>query len=117
MVPQPTTKQKYCNLGMVHEDMLVRKGVEPTAAKTLATFANFGISQSTWSSYRTVENHLERCKADTGKDLCLPFNLEKNPNFCSLVVGCQESKGNHDRKVLKWTKNGPYGIGIRLTLF
>ena len=92
MVPQPTTKQKYCNLGMVHEDMLVRKGVEPTAAKTLATFANFGISQSTWSSYRTVENHLERCKADTGKDLCLPFNLEKTLTFVAWLLDVRKVK-------------------------
>ena len=84
MNPVPSQKMKYCTMGMVSKEILIEKGIAPSAAKSLAKFANHGLSQSTWSSYKTVANHLERCSRETGVDMSLPFNTEKNSVICCL---------------------------------
>ena len=71
---------------MVKERTLIEKGLQPSAAKTLSTFANFGLSKSTWSSYQTVANHIKRCEEQTGKDLSLPFTLEKTLTFVAWMI-------------------------------
>ena len=71
---------------MFNEDVLISKGVCPYAAKSLAKFANFGLSQNTWASYRTVANHLVRCESDTGTDMSLPFDLEKTLTFVAWMI-------------------------------
>ena len=88
----PCTKTKYCQIGMVNELMLIGKGLQPSAAKALAAFANHGLAQATWSSYSTVANHLEKCENDTGKDLSLPFNTEKTLIFVAWLLEVRKVK-------------------------
>ena len=88
----PSLRNKYCQLGMVKERMLIQKGLQPSQAKLMANFANHGLAQSTWSSYSTVSNHLERCEKDTGRDLSLPFNTETTLVFVAWLLDVRKIK-------------------------
>ena len=71
---------------MVDEEVLIGKGISPNAATSLAKYANHGLAQATWSSYKTVENHIDRCERETRKDLSLPFNIEKTLTFVAWLI-------------------------------
>ena len=100
VVPTATSTQKYSNLGMVTGEVLQRKGINRIYSETLAKFANFGVSKSTWSSYRTVANHLDRCKAKTGLDTTLPFNARKTLIFVGWMIEERELKAVSIEKYL-----------------
>ena len=99
-VPVPTAKQKYSKYGMVKESVLMNKGIQPETAQTLAHFANFGLSKSSWSSYQTVENHLERCESATGKNMSLPFTLGKTLTFVGWLIEERQVKSKTIEKYL-----------------
>lgn len=52
----------------------------------MTTFAHFGLAEATWSSYQTVANHIQRCEDHTGKDLSLPFTLEKTLTLVAWMI-------------------------------
>ena len=100
VVPTAAVKQKYCGYGMVTEEVLIQKGIETNFAKTLARYANHGLAQSTWSSYRTVVNHIVRCEEYTGKNLCLPFDTEKTLTLVAWMIEVRELKASSIEKYL-----------------
>ena len=69
-------------------------------ASLLAKFANFGLAQSTWSCYKTVLNHLDRCENETGTDLSLPFNLHKTLTFVAWLMDERKVKASTIEKYL-----------------
>ena len=77
---------------MVQETTLVNKGLKPSSAKTLANYANHGLAQGTWSSYKTVWNHLSRCEEETGKDMSLPFTTETTLTFVAWLLESRKVK-------------------------
>ena len=84
--PAATKVQKYSKNGLVDMDIYKQKGIQSTAAKSLAIYANHGLSKSTWSSYKTVCNHIERCTTEKGQDISLPFNTGKILNFVAWLI-------------------------------
>ena len=77
---------------MMKENVLIDRGIHPTAAKTLTAYANYGLAKNTWSSYQTVRNHIERCESDMNVELSLPFNVEKTLTFVAWLMEVRKVK-------------------------
>ena len=49
-------------------------GLPPSIVMALVRAGNFSLAKSTWACYRTAENHLVRCEADTGVRMRFPMS-------------------------------------------
>ena len=75
-MPTATIRTKYSN--NVHAGYTVNGFKDhklPTPiVLAIVSAANHSLSKNTWSSYKTAENHLQRCEADTGIKIRLPMD-------------------------------------------
>ena len=63
--------------------------------QTIEELGNFGLSQKTWSSYKTAKRMWELCKDETNQDLTLPWTQREMLIFIDWLV--------NDRKVASST--------------
>ena len=75
----------------------------PRAQQMVIELGNFGLSQKTWSSYRTAKKMWDLCQNDTGSKLELPWSQRESIIFIDWLI--------HDRKVTSATINS-YLAGI-----
>ena len=85
---------------MMSSEALLKKGVRQEAADTLVKFANMGLTQTTWSSYKTVDNHIKRCQEDTGVDLSFPFSVDKTLTLVAWMMDKRKIRANSIDKYL-----------------
>jgi len=92
-------------------------GLEGDTAERLAEIANFGLSKSSWSNYKTAERMLMKCRKQTRKRLELPMDQKdiltfvewlarerkvKHGTICSYLAGLRQLhllKGHDEMKI------------------
>ncbi len=78
--------QKYGTKGGCAAELLAGLELPKDAARTLADLGNMGITNSTWSTYRTAKTMVEKCRMETKEDLSKPFNQRKILIFIDWLV-------------------------------
>ena len=54
--------------------------------QTVEELGNFGLSQKTWSSYKTAKRMWELCKDETNQDLTLPWTQRETLIFIFIFI-------------------------------
>ena len=85
---------------MMSSEALLRKGVRQEAADTLVKFANMGLTQTTWSLYKTFDNHIKRCQEDTRVDRSFPFSVDKALTLVAWMMDKRKIGANSIDKYL-----------------
>jgi hypothetical protein len=89
-----TGSQKYGMKGGCAAELLAGLELPTEAAKTLADLGNMGITNSTWSTYRTAKTMVEKCSHETKEDLAIPFNQRKILIFIDWLVRVRKVKAS-----------------------
>ena len=95
---------KYGEAGCCSSSSLAGTGLPQKRRESLARFVNLGLSQRTWSSYKTAERMWRRCEKDTEKKLELPWGQAETLLFLDWLLA--------DRRVSAATASS-YLAGIR----
>ena len=77
---------KYGPNGQINHATFQRFNLSSSQTKILSRTANHALAKSTWSSYTTAMNMLEKCSKETGKTLNLPLNEEKTLVFIAWLL-------------------------------
>ena len=99
-----TRGSKYSNQGLYTAMSFGSLELPETMREALAKIANHSLAARTWSTYRTVENQLQRCQDETGTLMTFPLT---NQNVIRFIHWLFES-----RKVSSSTVNS-YLAGLR----
>jgi hypothetical protein len=84
--------------------LLAGTGLPEKRRESVAKYVNLGLSQRTWSSYRTAERMWRRCELETGHKLELPWGQDESLFFLDWLL--------EDRKVSGATASS-YLAGMR----
>ena len=95
---------KYGPSGGCHPNLLSDTGLPEGRRKSIAKYVNLGLSQKTWSSYRTAERMWRRCELETRQKLELPWGQPQTLFFLDWLLA--------DRKVSAATASS-YLAGMR----
>jgi hypothetical protein len=63
-------------------------------ASALSELRNMGISNSTWSTYKTARTMIPKCQIETKVDLSIPFDKRKTLIFIDWLVRVRKLKGS-----------------------
>ncbi len=77
---------------MINKTTFRNLGLGSKAAENLANTGNFGLSQATWSNYKTAEKMLLRCSKDTGKKMELPLAQSQILFFIDWLIRARDTK-------------------------
>ena len=86
-----TDLTKFSKIGGCSELMSNKWDLPARARRTIEELGNFGLSQNTWSSYRTAKRMWDLCKTETGFSLDFPWGQRETIIFIDWLV--------NDRKV------------------
>ena len=87
LYPRPKVgTSKYGPAGLYNEKSFRRTGLSLVLCQQLANLANHSLSKSTWSSYKTVSKHLERCQKDLDFQFRFPMTNEQVLWFTAWLV-------------------------------
>ena len=78
--------EKYSGQGGFAEDIFLNLGLSRDHAAVLAQAGNFGLSASSWKTYKTAEHHLNACMADVGRRMRFPFSVGDVLTFIAWLV-------------------------------
>ena len=95
---------KFGREGGCNSNILGNWDLPARTRQTIEELGNFGLSQKTWSSYKTAKRMWELCREETGQELRLPWSQRETLIFIDWLV--------NDRKVAASTiKSYLAGIG------
>ena len=77
---------KYGPNGLYSESSFHKTGLSLAWCQYLANVANFSLSKSTWSSYKTVQNHLATCQRDFSIRFSFPMSSDQVLIFISWLM-------------------------------
>jgi len=63
-------------------------------ASALSELGNMGISNSTWSTYKTASTMIQKCEMESRVDLSIPFDQRKTLIFIDWLVRSRKLKGS-----------------------
>jgi hypothetical protein len=63
-------------------------------AAALSEMGNMGISNSTWSTYKTASTMIQKCEIESKADLSIPFDQKKTLIFIEWLVRVRKLKGS-----------------------
>jgi hypothetical protein len=63
-------------------------------ATALSELGNMGISNSTWSTYRTASTMIQKCEIESKVNLSIPFDQRKTLIFIDWLVRIRKLKGS-----------------------
>ena len=84
-----TRGSKYSNQGLYTAMSFGSLELPETMREALAKIANHSLAARTWSTYRTVENQLQRCQDETGTLMTFPLT---NQNVIRFIHWLFESR-------------------------
>ena len=84
-----TGTSKYGPNGLFTKESFKNTGLSMGLCEQMAKVANYSLSKSTWSSYRTVKRQLENCQ----KDLNIKFYFPMSSSHIVVFVAWLVSKG------------------------
>ena len=84
--PTAEERQKYSGVGGFHESVFSNSGVPTSLAPCLAEAGNFSLAASTWKTYKTPDNHVDRCNQEMGTNLTYPFSVVDILTFIGWLV-------------------------------
>ena len=64
-------------------------GLSPSMRRELVSALNNGVASSTWASYKTAKNHLERAGHDMGMVFTFPMSVDQLYIF---MAWCREKR-------------------------
>ena len=102
-MPQPTAQRKYSKEGWYKPETFKDQGISDEIAVILATKANHGLAMTSWKSYASAINNLQRCNKDLECELSLPFSKSDTLMFIGWILS----------KKLKSSTASKYLSGIR----
>ena len=77
---------KYGATGGCAGELLLSTGLPEGRRKSLARYVNLGLSQKTWSSYKTAERMWRRCEIETRQKLELPWGQTETLLFLDWLL-------------------------------
>ena len=93
-------------------------GLSPRMRRELVNALNNGVASSTWASYRTAMNHLEKAGRDMGTVFTFPMSVDQLYVFIAWCREVRRLKGTSVSKIisalrmLHWTK-GQTAVELR----
>ncbi len=92
---QPTPVRgsvKYSDKGGCARDLLESLDLPTATAESLARLGNLGVTNSTWSTYRTAKTMIAKCETETKFKLDIPFDQKKTLVFIDWLVRVRKLK-------------------------
>jgi len=83
---------KYGQEGQCSRDSLGGGGLDEETRDRLAKLANMGLSQKTWSSYKTAEKMLAMCSKQCDKPIELPISKDDTLRFIDWLFNVRQVK-------------------------
>jgi len=77
---------KYGSTGGCAKELLAGTGLSERRRESLARYVNLGLSQRTWSSYKTAERMWWRCEIETRQKLELPWGQAQTLLFVDWLL-------------------------------
>lgn len=88
--PCRSVRTKYCSLvrGGYTAASFGDYRLPPSVVVALVNASNHSLAMSTWASYRTAENHLQRCEHDTGVRMRFPMSNRSSSEWLYFSLFC-----------------------------
>jgi integrase len=83
---------KYGGSGSCSTHLFSKLNIPEAARQSLANISNHAIAKKTWSSYKTAERMLDRCRRETEQRLDLPLSNESTLVFLDWLLRVRKVK-------------------------
>jgi len=83
---------KYGGSGSCSTHLFSKLNIPEAARQSLANIGNHAIAKKTWSSYKTAERMLDRCRRETEQRLDLPLSNESTLVFMDWLLRIRKVK-------------------------
>jgi hypothetical protein len=83
---------KYGGSGSCSTHLFSKLDIPEAARQSLANISNYAVAKKTWSSYKTAERMLDKCRRETEQRLDLPLSNESTLIFIDWLLRIRKVK-------------------------